>query len=71
MHLTVNDVLWGRVSGGKSDYGVNRLVTEILSPLADRLYVKTRLKESGIKTVMFSNIIARENIQCTILDLET
>jgi phosphoribosylaminoimidazole carboxylase (NCAIR synthetase) len=55
----------------KSDHEVNRWVVRILSPLADRLYVKTRLKESGIKTVMFSNITARESFQCAILDLET
>ena len=38
-------------------------------PFADRLYVNTRLRDSGIKTVMHNSIIARENFQCTILDL--
>ena len=52
------------------DYEVNCRVIEMLSPFADRLYVRTRLKESGMKTVMFSNIMAREIFQCAILDLK-
>ena len=48
-----------------------RQVTEDLVPFADRLYVNTRLKDSGIKTVMHNRIMARENFQCAILDLLT
>ena len=49
----------------------SRRVAEDFVPFADRLYVKTRLKDSGMKTVMHNSRIARENFQCTILDLFT
>jgi hypothetical protein len=46
-------------------------VTEKLVPFADRLYVNTRLKDSGIKTVMLNSMMARDNFQCAILDLSS
>jgi hypothetical protein len=49
----------------------NHRVAENLAPFTDCLYVSTRLKDSGIKTVMHNSMIARESFQCTILDLST
>lgn len=57
--------IWERSSVVKTD----RRATENLVPFTDRLYVNTRLKDSGIKIVMHNSMIPRENFQCATLDL--
>jgi len=69
MNLIANDLRWGRISGNVVCQSYRLPVTKKFVPFPDRLYVNTRLKESGIKTVMLNKMMAREIFQCVILDL--